>query len=152
MSKFFSILVFGTVFLVSGIVGTHATFGQSPLGFWQTIDDNTKEPRSIVEIYEEDGIVNGRIVKLINPDEPNPVCDECEDERKGQPIEGMVILENMTQDGDEWAGGQILDPENGKTYRCRIWVEDGNLRVRGYLAIFRRTQTWLPAEKMRIRS
>ncbi len=123
-----------------------AGFAQSPVGFWKTIDDDTNEPRSIVEIYEENGKVAGRIVKLINPDEPNPVCEECEDERKGQPIEGMVILEDMAQDGNEWAGGEILDPENGKTYRCRIWVEDGNLRVRGYLAIFRRTQTWLPAE------
>ena len=123
-----------------------ATIAQSPIGFWQTVDDKTKEPRSIVEIYEEDGNLKGRIVKLINPDEPNPVCDACEGERKDQPIEGMVILEDMEQDGEAWAGGQILDPENGKTYRCRIWVEEGNLRVRGYLAVFRRTQTWLPAE------
>ena len=128
------------------IFASQSGFAQSPVGFWKTIDDDTNEPRSIVEIYEENGKVKGRIVELINPDEPNPVCDECTDERKGQPIEGMVILEDMTQDGNEWAGGEILDPENGKTYRCRIWVEDGNLRVRGYLAIFRRTQTWLPAE------
>ena len=132
--------------MLLSIIGPCSAFAQSPVGFWQTIDDNTNEPRSIVEIYEKDGKVEGRIVKLINPEEPNPVCDKCEDERNGQPIEGMVIIEDLSQDGDEWAGGHILDPENGKSYRCRIWVEEGTLRVRGYLAIFRRTQTWLPAE------
>lgn len=147
MKKLSSAIFHGLAIWTLLLFSPATTFAQSPIGFWQTIDDNTNEPRSIVEVYEEDGSIKGRIVKLINPDEPNPVCDECEDERKGQPIEGMVILENMTQDGDTWAGGQILDPENGKTYRCRIWVEDGNLKVRGYLAIFRRTQTWLPAEK-----
>ena len=134
------------MYLLFILVGAQAVFAQSPVGFWQTIDDNTNEPRSIVEIYEKAGKVEGRIVKLINPEEPNPVCDKCEDERNGQPIEGMVIIEDLSQDGDEWAGGHILDPENGKSYRCRIWVEEGTLRVRGYLAIFRRTQTWLPAE------
>ena len=129
------------------MVSPKSTIAQSPIGFWQTVDDETKEPRSIVEIYEEDGAVQGRIVRLIDPDEPNPVCNKCEDDRRGEPIEGMVILEGMTQDGNEWAGGRILDPENGKTYRCRIWVEEGTLRVRGYLAVFRRTQTWLPAEQ-----
>ena len=140
-----SVIVF-TVILFLIPISARAILAQSPVGFWQTIDDNTNEARSIVEIYEKDGKVEGRIVKLINPEEPNPVCDKCEDERNGQPIEGMVIIEDLSQDGDEWAGGHILDPENGKTYRCRIWVEEGVLRVRGYLAIFRRTQTWLPAE------
>lgn len=146
MKKISLSAMLSAVFLLLIAVGSQAAFAQSPIGFWQTIDDNTNEPRSIVEIYEKDGKVEGRIVKLINPEEPNPMCDKCEDERKGQPIEGMVIIEELKQDGSEWAGGHILDPENGKTYRCRIWVEEGTLRVRGYLAIFRRTQTWLPAE------
>ena len=146
MKKMFSIRVCSTIFLAFVAMGAQVTFAQSPVGFWQTIDDNTQEPRSIVEIYEENGMVYGRIVELINPDEPNPVCDKCQGERKDEPIEGMLILEEMKQDGDRWSGGKILDPENGKTYRCRIWVEDGNLMVRGYLAIFHRTQTWLPAE------
>lgn len=139
---------FVIAYLVFALItpGSQVAFAQSPIGFWQTIDDNTKEARSIVEVYEDDGVVMGRIIKLINPDEPNPMCDKCKGKRKGQPVEGMVILEGMTQNGNEWSGGKILDPENGKTYRCRIWVEDGNLQVRGYLAIFHRTQTWLPAE------
>ncbi|MBX2821211.1 MAG: DUF2147 domain-containing protein [Rhodothermaceae bacterium] len=146
MSKESLPTVVSVLILLLFTAGPRATLAQSPIGFWQTIDDNTNEPRSIVEIYENDGNVEGRIVKLINPDEPNPVCDKCEGERNGQPIEGMVIIEDLTKDGNEWAGGHILDPENGKTYRCRIWVEEGTLRVRGYLAIFRRTQTWLPAD------
>ena len=146
MKRILNLIVYSAVLCIYISIAPQSACGQSPIGFWQTIDDNTKEPRSIVEIYEENGSVNGRIVRLINPEEPNPVCEECTDHRKGQPIEGLIILEGLSQDGNEWAGGQILDPENGKTYRCRIWVEDGNLRVRGYLGIFRRTQTWLPAD------
>lgn len=50
----------------------------------------------------------------------------------------------MERDGDQWSGGEIPDPNNGKIYRCKIWVGDGNLKVRGYIAFFFRTQTWLP--------
>lgn len=121
-------------------------FAQSPIGLWQTIDDDTNEPRSVVEIYMDDDKLYGKIVKLINPDVPNPVCEECTGDKKDLPIEGLVILEDMVQDGNEWEGGTILDPENGKTYKCKIWVDKGKLKVRGYLAIFRRTQTWLPAK------
>jgi len=57
----------------------------------------------------------------------------------------MNIITDMEQDDDEWAGGKILDPENGNIYRCRLWVENGKLKVRGYLVFFFRTQTWIRA-------
>ena len=138
----FSRLAVFTFFLAT----SQAIYGQnSPLGKWRTIDDESGKTKSIVEIYEQDGQVFGRILRLFpDPEEdPDPICDKCTDHRKDQKIIGMTILNNMEKDGDEWAGGQIMDPENGKTYRCRIWIEDGTLKVRGYIAFFFRTQTWL---------
>ena len=75
------------------------------------------------------------------------MCDKCTDDRKGQPIIGMEILRHMRQNGDEWSGGEILDPENGKTYRATMKLtEDGKkLIVRGYIGMpmFGRSQTWV---------
>ncbi|MEL6556764.1 MAG: DUF2147 domain-containing protein [Bacteroidota bacterium] len=121
---------------------------QSIVGSWKTIDDNTGKPRSIVEIYEKDGDYYGKIVKLFRaPDEDqNPMCEECKGKLKGKPIIGMEIITGMEKDGDVFNDGEILDPENGKTYDCKLWIEDGNLKVRGYLLFFYRTQTWLPAD------
>jgi uncharacterized protein (DUF2147 family) len=117
------------------------------LGLWKTIDDETERPRSIVRVYERGGKVHGDIVKLFRePDEvQDPVCDECDGEREGQRVLGMNILWDLEADGDEYKGGRILDPANGKTYRAKLWLEEGDLRVRGYLGPFHRTQTWLPA-------
>ncbi len=121
---------------------------QSIVGSWKTIDDNTGKPRSVVEIYEKDGAYYGKIVKLFRDpgEDQNPTCDECKGKLKGTPIIGMEIISKMKTNGDEFNGGEILDPENGKTYDCKLWIEDGNLKVRGYLLFFYRTQTWLPAD------
>ena len=77
---------------------------------------------------------------------PDEVCDLCTDERHGKPKLGLVIIRNMQADGDEWTGGDILDPDNGKVYRCRLRVVDDNrtLEVRGFIgfSLFGRTQTW----------
>ncbi len=119
---------------------------QDIFGKWKTIDDNTGKPRSVVEIYEKDGKAYGKILKLFREpgEDPDPVCDECTDYRKNQRVIGMTIITDMVRDGDEWEDGEILDPENGKIYDCKLWVEDGKLKVRGYVAFFFRTQTWLP--------
>ena len=134
--------------LLTALLAVAPARGQSPVGRWTTISDETDEPRSVVEIYEEDGRLFARVDSLIlRPDEPaDPVCEKCPGERKDQPILGMIILWDMEPDDDAWAGGRILDPEKGKIYRAKIWVEDGNLKVRGYLGPFFRTQTWLPFE------
>ena len=120
----------------------------SPIGKWVTIDDERNEPRSRVQIYEQDGLLYARVDSIyLRAGEPqNPTCEKCKGDRKDQPILGMVIMWDMKTKGDQWSGGRILDPEKGKTYRCKIWVEEGNLKVRGYLGPFYRTQTWLPAD------
>ena len=124
----------------------------TPVGRWTTIDDETKKPKSVIAIYEENGKLFGKIEKLFREptEDQNPVCDKCEGALKNQPILGMVILQNLKKDDDEWTGGTIIDPANGKTYKCKIAVEDGGkkLKVRGYvgMALFGRTQHWVKAE------
>ena len=120
----------------------------SPIGKWKTVDDNTGETKSVVEIYEKGGKLFGKVLELFDPPEPNPVCEECDedDPRHKKPIVGLELIRNMQKAGDKWEDGDILDPENGKVYRCKIWVEEGKLQVRGYIAFLYRTQTWLPAD------
>ncbi|WP_132699249.1 DUF2147 domain-containing protein [Reinekea marinisedimentorum] len=122
----------------------------SPEGTWRTIDDETGEPKSLVSVWIENGELKGRIEKLLNPSEPNPTCEECKGERKDQPIEGMTFLWGLSQKGDSWKGGTILDPANGKEYKAKVTLtEDGTLLdVRGYigLAAIGRTQTWQRVE------
>ena len=124
----------------------------SAVGRWTTIDDETKKPKSVITIWEENGKLFGKIEKLfLAPDEEqNPLCDKCEGALKNQPIIGMTILRDLKKDDDEWTGGTVLDPANGKTYKCKIAVEDGGkkLKVRGYIgmSLLGRTQYWVRAE------
>ncbi len=124
----------------------------TPVGRWVTVDDNTGKDRSIVTITERDGKIFGHIEKLIlEPSEdPNPKCDKCPDEKKDQPVIGLEILWNLKKDGEEWSGGKILDPDNGKSYKCWIQVidEGRRLKVRGYIGIslLGRTQYWKKAK------
>lgn len=118
---------------------------QTPLGTWKTIDDNSGEARSHVEIYEQNGILFGKISKLLLAD-PSTVCDACKGDKKDKPVLGLVIIEDMKANKDFWKGGSILDPESGKDYGCSIWFDDGNtdiLKVRGkhWTGLYR-TQTW----------
>ena len=124
----------------------------SVLGRWTTIDDATKKPKSIVTIYEEGGKLFGKVEKLFREpnEEQNPLCDKCEGALKNQPILGMIVLRDLKKDGNEWTGGTILDPANGKTYKSKIALEDGGkkLKVRGFIgiALIGRTQFWMRAE------
>lgn len=111
-------------------------------GLWTTIDDKSGKPKSIVELYTKHGKLHGKIVDLLlKPDDS--LCKKCEGSLKNQPVVGMVILHDMQQDDEVYSGGKILDPENGKVYRCKLWLEDGQLQVRGYIGPFFRTQQWL---------
>jgi len=126
-------------------------FAQSAVGKWTTIDDKTNTKKSTVEIYKYEGKLYGKVIYLYprkgRPE--HPVCDKCTDDRKGKPIVGMQIIRGLKWDGEEWEGGTICDPEIGKVYRTKIWVDPNNpnkLQVRGYLGPFFRTQTWLRVE------
>lgn len=112
-------------------------------GRWVTIDDNTGKRRSVVEIEVKDGKANGRIVEIYDKSKADKTCDACTDDRKGKRLQGMEIIRGMVKDGDEWEDGTIMDPDNGKIYDCKLWLEDGQLKVRGYVAFFFRTQTWV---------
>ena len=132
-------------------VSHNFTFAQSDItGKWKSFDDETLEVKSIVEVFEKDGKYYGRIVKLFrkSSEDQDPVCTECdaEDPRFKKKIIGMEILKDMKKIGEEYSEGTILDPKNGKVYRCKIWIEDEDLKLRGYLGPFYRTQTWKKAD------
>ena len=116
-------------------------------GRWVTIDDETGKKRSVVEITERNGKLYGTVVKLFREpnEEQDPVCKECDekDDRYNKKVIGMEIIRGLVKDGDEWGDGTILDPKNGSVYDCKIWLEDGKLQLRGYVAFFFRTQTWV---------
>ncbi len=121
--------------------------GQSPVGKWVTIDDNTGKKRSVVEITQgSDGKLSGQIVQLFREanEEQNPLCDKCKGVNKNKPVIGLTIMQNMEKDGTNYTDGTILDPESGSVYDCKIWLENGKLKVRGYVMFFYRTQEWIP--------
>jgi len=121
----------------------------SPAGVWKTIDDETGKPKSLVRITEENGVLSGKIEKLFRPadQDQNPKCTACEGARKDQPIIGMTILSGLKKDGNEYTGGEILDPAKGKTYKSKATLKDNGskLEVRGYIGapMFGRSQTWV---------
>ncbi|SEV87612.1 DUF2147 domain-containing protein [Luteibacter sp. 329MFSha] len=123
----------------------------TPVGKWKTIDDKTHEVKSIVEITENGGLLEGKVLQVLKSDHgPHPKCTECSGERKDKPIEGMTIMWGLKKDGDEWSGGQILDPAKGKIYKVTIKLEDGGkkLDVHGYIgfSLIGRSQEWVRAE------
>ncbi len=121
----------------------------SPVGLWKTIDDETKQPKSLVRIVEQDGALVGRVERVLTG-RADAVCERCTDERKDQPVQGMTIIRGMKPEGGAWEGGNILDPNNGKVYRSRMTLlEAGSkLEVRGYIGapLFGRSQVWLREE------
>jgi uncharacterized protein (DUF2147 family) len=125
-------------------------FGQSIVGKWITVDDNSGEQKSVVEIFEKGGKYFGKITKLFPEagEDPDPVCDKCEnnDSRYLKKIIGMEIIRDMKKADDSYSDGDILDPENGKVYKCKLWIEGGELKVRGYWGPFFRTQSWKKAQ------
>jgi uncharacterized protein (DUF2147 family) len=118
----------------------------SPVGLWKSIDDETKQPKALIRIAEQGGVLVGKIEKILT-DKADAVCELCPDDRKGKPVQGMTILTGLKKDGEEWSGGEVLDPNNGKIYKAKAKLVDGGrkLDVRGFVgvALLGRTQTWL---------
>jgi uncharacterized protein (DUF2147 family) len=124
-----------------------AAFDSSPLGEWRTVDDHTHKPRGIVRLYSKNGEIFGRIESSFDPKEAQERCELCPGERHNQPVIGLVFLRNMKKHGDEYTGGDILDPETGRVYKCTFRLENGGqkLVVRGYIGVslLGRSQVWL---------
>ena len=121
------------------------SFSQNVTGMWKTIDDVTGKEKSYVEIYENDGKIYAKILELLTPGDENKVRDQCDGDKKDHPIKGMVVIDGLSKDGKEWNKGTILDPKNGKIYKCYITLEGTDkLKVRGYIgfSLLGRTQYW----------
>ena len=139
---------FCVALFIAGVSMTALADPMSPVGMWNTIDDETNQPKSLVRITEKDGVISGTIEKIVDPAKQDSKCDECagDDPRKGKPVIGMTILTSLKKESDNvYGGGRILDPKNGKTYNAKVTVIDGGkkLEMRGSILFFGRTQTWI---------
>jgi len=121
-------------------------FAADAVGRWRTIDDETGQAKSIVEIERSaEGVYTGKIIELFNPSRPDPTCNQCSDDRKDQPITGMEIIRSMRASGtDAYSGGTILKPDEGKVYRSKMKLIDNGakLEVSGCVLFICRSQTW----------
>jgi uncharacterized protein (DUF2147 family) len=141
MKRLFFVIVVSCM-LSSGI----ALSADSPVGMWKTVDDKSGKVMSEVQVYEQGGKLFGKITALTDPNDKQGkprICKDCKGADKDKPIVGLVILKDLSPSKDRYKGGTILDPEDGKVYKAELWMEDGKLKVRGYLSLFYKTQTWI---------
>ena len=133
--------------LVNALVGVAPVLAaDSPVGKWNTVDEKTGKVVSQVELYDQGGKLFGKITGLTEPNNAQgkpKACTACTGADKDQPIVGLVIIKGLSLDKDRYKGGTILDPDDGKVYKAEVWTDDGKLKVRGYLGVFYRTQTWV---------
>lgn len=124
-----------------------AAFSQSHtvIGKWKTLDDVTGKPVSVVEIFEKNKKIYGKVIEIFNPKTKVPRCEKCDGEDKNKPILGLIVIKGLIKDGNEYKNGKILDPKHGKIYKCFITLESKDvLKVRGFIGIslIGRTQFW----------
>lgn len=116
-------------------------------GKWQTIDDETKKPKAIVQIVENNGVYNGKIIAMAQG-----VADKCANCSYKNSLIGLRVVKGLKADGDKYKykGGEIFDPKSGNTYQSKASLSaDGKvLEVRGFvgISVFGRTQTWQRVE------
>jgi uncharacterized protein (DUF2147 family) len=145
------LIIFSAVMLL--VSSVHSVIAdQSPLGLWQAVDDDTKQPSGWFLVSQQNGVYTGKIAKMFlkpgeNPNDLNDVCDQCKDDRHNHPWLGLELIRGMQPEGDDkYSGGTILDPRDGKIYKATLKVSpDGQtLIVRGYLGVelLGRNQYW----------
>jgi uncharacterized protein (DUF2147 family) len=139
---------------VAGIVGVLALrpalgWAADPstvVGVWRTIDDKTNKPRALVQIFERNGLLYGRVIDILDSKYADARCKDCAGDRANQPVLGLEIIRDMQPDGNRWDGGTIINPETGDVYHCRFHLgPDGQtLIVRGFIgfSLIGRSQTW----------
>jgi len=143
MKKFVSIL-----FLCAATIFANAQVDKM-LGYWASVDDETGKEESIFQIYKAtDGKYYGKLVKLLEPDKKGAVCDKCTGADKDKPLEGLILMRGLVEDGKILSGGKITDPKNGKVYNVKVSIDEktGKLKIRGSLdkmGALGRTQYWV---------
>ncbi|MBT4413600.1 MAG: DUF2147 domain-containing protein [Polaribacter sp.] len=138
-----------TLISLTFLIITASINAQNIFGKWHSTNENTGEVDSVIEVYKKDGKAFAKVVDIKDAARKDAVCEKCEDENKNRPILGLNILTGLEKDGEEWSGGNILDPRNGKIYKCYIkLIEPNKLKLRGYigLALFGKTAYWERAE------
>ncbi|MEM9363798.1 MAG: DUF2147 domain-containing protein [Bacteroidota bacterium] len=132
--------------LVAIFILTQSVHAQGIFGKWKTIDDKTGAAKAIVEVYEDNGLLNAKIIRVLEKGREDALCINCKGDLKNKPVQGMHIIKNFKKNGsDEYKGSNLLDPESGTTYRGKLWLDSDDsdrLKVRGYVAFLYRTQTW----------
>ncbi len=145
MKDFRRNILIALLLLSVGFVSAQSVFGK-----WKTIDDRTGKPKGLIEIYKKDGLMYGRILKVLEEGRKDVICVKCDGDMKDKPVIGMQIIKKGEKNEDgEWKGKYLFDPEQAMTFRFKIWLNPDNsdeLKVRGYLAFIFRTQTWVRAE------
>lgn len=127
------------------LISVTALQAQSVLGKWYTTNSETGKRNSVIEIYEKDGELQGKVVQILKAEDRNKKCTKCTGKLKNKPIEGLILLRGMEKDGKEYSGGVITDPYTGKDYKCKLWVDEKNpdvLKVRGYVGFLYQTRSW----------
>ena len=137
------------IIFLSLCLSIYSVQAQTVFGKWNTLNKETGKIESIVEVYRKDGKAYAKIIKLINESDKNNRCTACKGKNKNKPILGMIVFNGLKQGGNEWNGGKILDPNNGKYYKCYISLANKNkLKIRGYVGIslLGRTDYWYRAK------
>jgi uncharacterized protein (DUF2147 family) len=113
-------------------------------GYWKTIDDRNGSEKSIMQIFEQDGKLHGKIIKLLSG-ATFTSCEKCPGDLKDKPLVGMVIIHDLIKTENGGIDGIVMDPKNGKTYDLYVELENPDrLKLRGYIGIpaLGRTQYW----------
>ena len=114
-------------------------------GKWKTVDDETGQAKSIVDIFEKSGKIYGKVTEIFDTEHKKDLCKDCSGEDANKPILGLTIIKGLSKDGNEYNSGEIMDPKNGRHYKCTIVLQSKDkLKVRGYIgfALLGRTKYW----------
>jgi uncharacterized protein (DUF2147 family) len=144
-SSAFAVALFGVASLVGAGAQQLTPKLQNAIGHWQVVNSDGS-PGGHVDTYLVDGKLFGRVTEVRPGRTPQDLCDKCSGEYKNQLILGMLLMRNFHPEGDDWVNGTVVDPENGKEYKGKIWaVGKDTLKMRGYIGIslLGRTENWV---------
>ncbi len=144
------------IILFTVSIGLFAT--DPALGYWKSIDDESGEVTAGWEVYEEAGVLYGKILKVVGKP-ADELAVECKGPYKDFPVPGdtskMTLINTpwiygLVNKGEgKWRNGRIIDPENGKSYASEITFHNAGgkykvdtLEMRGKIGPFGRSQFW----------